>query len=53
MPRRLPEKTKTIDRRPKVQGYLIFVPQARIGERFKAKIVRTERKCAIAEKITV
>jgi len=36
----------------RVQGYLIFVPKARIGERLKIKIMRVGRKFAIAEKIT-
>ena len=90
MPRRLPEKTKTINRRTRrferaryqtsvfqqipvregqeievviddigsrgdgitrVQGFLIFVPKAKVGERLKVKIVRVGRKFAIAEKI--
>ncbi len=92
MPRRLPEKTKTLNRSrrgvkraeyqssvfqqipvsegqeidvviddigsrgdgiTRVQGFLIFVPKARIGERLRVKIVRVGRKFAIAEKTTV
>jgi len=91
MPRRLPEKIKTVDRISRrfkragyqssvfqelpvregqeidvviddigskgdgitrVQGYLIFVPKARVGERVRVKIVRVGRKFAIAEKTT-
>lgn len=94
MPRRLPEKNVTTDKKPRrprrfevnghqpdifqqihvsegkeievviddvgnkgdgiarVQGFLIFVPQARIGKRLRVKIVKVERKYAIAEKIT-
>jgi len=36
----------------RVHGYLIFVPNARIGERLKIRIMRVGRKFAIAEKIT-
>jgi predicted RNA-binding protein with TRAM domain len=92
MPRRLPEKTKTVSRRSRrfkraryqsvvfqripvregqeidvvrddigsrgdgisrVQGFLIFVPKARIGERLRVKIVSVGRKFAIAERLTV
>jgi len=91
MPRRLPEKTKNVSRRPRrfkraryhprvfqripvregqeidvviddigsrgdgitrMQGFLIFVPKTRIGERLRVKVVRVGRKFAIAEKIT-
>jgi len=37
----------------RVQGYIIFVPKARIGERLRVKIVRVGRKFAIAEKTTL
>jgi predicted RNA-binding protein with TRAM domain len=92
MPRRLPEKTRTVNRRQRrfkrsryhsrvfqpipvregqemevviddigsrgdgitrVQGFLIFVPKARIGERLRVKIIRVGRKFAIAEKTTI
>jgi len=42
MPRRLPEKT---------QGFLAFVPQMKLAERLKVKIVSVERTFAIAEKL--
>lgn len=35
----------------RIQGYLIFVPEAKVGERLKVKIVSTGRKFALAEKI--
>ena len=34
----------------RIMGYLIFVPQAKIGERLKVRIVKVGRKFAIAEK---
>ena len=34
----------------RIEGYLIFVPQAKIGERLKVRIVKVGRKFAIAEK---
>lgn len=37
----------------RVQGFLIFVPKARIGERLRVKIIRVGRKFAIAEKTTI
>jgi len=35
----------------RIQNCLIFVPQAKIGERLNVKIVKITRKFAIAEKI--
>jgi len=35
----------------RVQEFLIFVPQTKMAERLKVKIVRVGRKFAIAEKI--
>lgn len=35
----------------RIQNFLIFVPQAKIGERLKVKILKVGRKFAIAEKI--
>ena len=35
----------------RIQNYLIFVPRAKIGERIRVKIVKVNRKFAIAEKI--
>ena len=35
----------------RIQGFLIFVSQAKMGERLKVKIVRVGTKFAIAEKI--
>lgn len=35
----------------RIQGYPIFVPRAKIGERLKVKIVSVGRKFAMAEKI--
>jgi predicted RNA-binding protein with TRAM domain len=35
----------------RIQGFLIFVPQTKVGERLKVKIVSVGRKFAIAEKI--
>ncbi|RLI28982.1 deoxyribonuclease, partial [Candidatus Bathyarchaeota archaeon] len=34
----------------RIEGYLIFVPQAKIGERLKVRIVKVGRTFAIAEK---
>jgi len=92
MPRRLPEKTRYIERRPRrfrerslgsrtffqpapvkegqeidvviddigsrgdgitrIQGFLIFVPQTKIKERLKVKIVKVKGRFAIAEKVS-
>jgi len=35
----------------KIQGYLIFVPNSKIGERVKVRIVSVGGKFAVAEKI--
>jgi len=35
----------------RIQGYLIFVPKAKVGERVRVKIVNTGRRFALAEKI--
>jgi len=35
----------------KIQGYLIFVPNSKIGERAKVRIVSVGGKFAVAEKI--
>ena len=35
----------------RIQGYLIFVPRSKIGERVHVRIVKVNRKFAIAEKI--
>jgi len=35
----------------RIQGFLIFVPKTKVGERLKVKIVSVGRKFAIAEKI--
>ena len=35
----------------RVRNFLIFVPQTKVGERLKVKILRVGRKFAIAEKI--
>jgi predicted RNA-binding protein with TRAM domain len=35
----------------RIQSYLIFVPNSRIGERAKVRIVQVGRKFAVAEKI--
>ncbi len=35
----------------RIQGFLIFVPNSKIGERIRVRIVKVERKFAIAEKI--
>lgn len=35
----------------RIQNFLIFVPQAKVGERLKVKIMKVGRKFAIAEKI--
>ena len=35
----------------RIQGFLVFVPGAKVGERLKIKIVSLGRKFAIAEKI--
>ncbi|MEM3797627.1 MAG: TRAM domain-containing protein [Candidatus Bathyarchaeia archaeon] len=94
MPRRLPEKTKNIERKPRrfgssrrfnpgrpyfqtapvkenqelevviddigsrgdgiarIQGYLIFIPNSKIGERVRVRILSVGGKFAIAERIT-
>jgi len=35
----------------RIQGFLVFVPETKVGERLKIKIVSVGRKFAIAEKI--
>jgi len=35
----------------RVQNFLIFVPQAKVGERLNVRILKVGRKFAIAEKI--
>lgn len=35
----------------RIQGFLIFVPKTKVGERSKVKIVNVGRKFAIAEKV--
>ncbi len=35
----------------RVRGFLVFVPQAKVGERIKVKITSIGRKFAIAEKV--
>ena len=35
----------------RIQNFLIFVPQVKVGERLKVKIVSVGKKFAIAEKI--
>jgi len=35
----------------RIQGFLVFVPETKVGERLKVKIVNVGRKFAIAEKI--
>jgi len=35
----------------RIQGYLIFVPRSKSGERVHVKIVKVNRKFAVAEKI--
>jgi len=94
MPRRLPEKTKNIQRKPRrfgsskrynpsksmfqttpvkerqelevliddigsrgdgiarIQGYLIFVPNSKIGERVKVRILSVGGKFAVAERVS-
>ncbi|MCS7125277.1 MAG: TRAM domain-containing protein [Candidatus Bathyarchaeota archaeon] len=93
MPRRLPEKTKHAERKPRrfgssrrfnpgkplfqtapvkenqelevviddigsrgdgvarIQGYLIFVPNSRVGERVKVRILSVSGKFAVAERV--
>jgi len=92
MPRRLPEKTRNIERKPRrfgsnyfdpaktffqtipvkenqeievviddigsrgdgiarIQGYMIFVPNSRVGERVKVRILSVNGKFAVAEKL--
>jgi predicted RNA-binding protein with TRAM domain len=34
----------------RIMGYLIFVPEAKIGERLKVRIIKVGRKFAVAEK---
>ncbi|MCJ7719454.1 TRAM domain-containing protein [Candidatus Bathyarchaeota archaeon] len=34
----------------KIQGYLIFVPRSKMGERVKVKILSVSGKFAVAEK---
>lgn len=36
----------------RIQGFLIFVPRSKIGERVKVRIVSVGEKFAVAEKIT-
>jgi predicted RNA-binding protein with TRAM domain len=94
MPRRLPEKTKHVERKPRrfgssrrfnpdrpffqtapvkenqelevviddigsrgdgiarIQGFLIFVPNSKIGERVKVRILSVGGKFAVAERIS-
>ncbi|MEM2546188.1 MAG: TRAM domain-containing protein [Candidatus Bathyarchaeia archaeon] len=94
MPRRLPEKTKIIQRKPRrfgssrrfnpekplfqvtpvkendelevviddigsrgdgiarIQGYMIFVPRSKVGERVKVRILSVGGKFAVAERIS-
>jgi predicted RNA-binding protein with TRAM domain len=35
----------------KVEGFVIFVPNAKVGEKLKVRITEVKRTCAIAEKI--
>jgi len=35
----------------RIQDFLIFVPQAKVGERLRIKVLKVGRKFAIAEKI--
>jgi len=35
----------------RIQGFLVFVPKTKVGERLKVKIVSVGRKFAIAEKM--
>jgi predicted RNA-binding protein with TRAM domain len=35
----------------RIQSYMIFVPNSRIGERAKVRIIQVGRKFAVAEKI--
>jgi predicted RNA-binding protein with TRAM domain len=35
----------------RIQGFLVFVPETKVGERLKVKIVSVGRKFAVAEKI--
>jgi len=35
----------------RIQSFLIFVPQAKVGERLRVKILKVGRKFAIAEKV--
>jgi len=35
----------------KIQGYLIFVPRSKMGERVKVKILSVSGKFAVAEKV--
>ena len=35
----------------KIQGFLIFVPRSKIGERVRVKILSVDEKFAVAEKI--
>jgi len=35
----------------RMQGFLIFVPQTKIGERLKVKVVKVKGRFAIAEKV--
>jgi len=37
----------------RIQNFLIFVPQAKVGENLRVKIVNVGKKFAIAEKISV
>jgi len=35
----------------KIEGFVIFVPGASVGEKVKVKITEVRRTCAIAEKV--
>jgi len=35
----------------KVEGFVIFVPNAKVGDKIKVKITDVKRTCAIAEKV--
>ena len=35
----------------RIQSYLIFVPNSRVGERIRVRIIQAGRKFAVAEKI--
>jgi len=53
MPRRFPERTcLDTQKGRRIKGFLIFVPQTKIGEHLKVKILQVRRKFAIAEKLS-